>query len=173
MSLSKLIRRKSEPVGFATATVATFATLEGEKGRTVASVATVTVAKSPQGQPSTMTASDEVAIRAWLSLIDETDPAIIGDVISMCRSDAGARAYYLGRAKEVPADDWPPDDRRTCRQCWNMSSSGRCRSPRIAGADLPVGSIVRADLPRRCVGFRPLADDPDQRAGRQRWPGLR
>ena len=28
------------------------------------------------------------------------------------------------------------------------------------------------DLLRRCEGFAPLPDDPDQRAGMERWPGL-
>lgn len=165
MSLSSLIRRKSEPVGFATATPATFATLEGGKGRTVASVATVAVAKSPQRQtappakvspgdtatafrwwlihypdrdplevaccpeathadilerhpdavaaepftptirrPSApMTAKEETAIRAWLALIEETDPATITEVIGQCQRDADARDYFTGRAAaELP-----------------------------------------------------------------------
>ena len=46
MSLSNLIRRKSEPVGFATATPATFATQEEERGRTVATVATIATPKN-------------------------------------------------------------------------------------------------------------------------------
>jgi len=41
---------QGEPVRFATATPATFATLEHKRRRTVATVATVTVAKSPEGQ---------------------------------------------------------------------------------------------------------------------------
>jgi len=28
------------------------------------------------------------------------------------------------------------------------------------------------DLPRRCEGFAPYADNPDQRRGFERWPGL-
>lgn len=50
MSLSNLIRRKSEPVGFATATPATFATDGTDRAGSVAEVATVAVAKSPAGQ---------------------------------------------------------------------------------------------------------------------------
>jgi hypothetical protein len=101
MSLSNLIRRKSEPVGFATATPATFATLEGEKGRTVASVATVAVAKSPQGQTAPPAKSEEMAIRAWMVLIEETDPATIAEVIDQCQRDADARNYFLKRAREL------------------------------------------------------------------------
>jgi hypothetical protein len=68
MSLSNLIRRKGEPVGFATATPATFATQEGERGRTVASVATVAVAKSLQGQaapPAKVGAGDTATASHW------------------------------------------------------------------------------------------------------------
>ena len=28
------------------------------------------------------------------------------------------------------------------------------------------------DLPRRCEGFAPYANNPDQRRGFERWPGL-
>lgn len=47
-----------------------------------------------------MTASEETAIRVWLALIEETDPATIADVIGQCRQDADARDYFTGRAKE-------------------------------------------------------------------------
>src|ERR1035437_3674136 len=81
MSLSSLIRGKSEPVRFATATVATFATPRQERGRTVASVATVTVAKSPQGQtatPAKVGAGDPVtAARWWLIHFIDRDPVKI------------------------------------------------------------------------------------------------
>lgn len=188
MSLSNLIRRKSEPVGFATATPATFATQEGERGRTVATVATVAVAKSQQGktappakvgagdtatasrwwlihypdreplevaccpeathadileqhpdavaaEPFTptirqasapMTASEETAIRAWLALIEETDPATIAEVIGQCQRDADARDYFTGRAAaELPKPDPFPDDRRTCDRRRQAAKRGR------------------------------------------------
>jgi hypothetical protein len=47
-----------------------------------------------------LTASEEAAIRAWLALIGETDPATIAAVIEQCRSDADARDYFTGRAAE-------------------------------------------------------------------------
>jgi hypothetical protein len=159
MSLLSRLREK-QAVKVATATPATFATHEGERGRTVASVATVVVAKSLQGkaaspaivspgdtatasrwwlihypdrdpvevaccpdathaeilewhpdavaaqpfiptirQPSSpMTASEEMAIRAWLALIEETDPATIAEVIGQCQRDADSRDYFSGFA---------------------------------------------------------------------------
>lgn len=49
-------------------------------------------------QPSApLTASEEAAIRAWLALIEETDPATIAEVIDQCRRDADARCYFTGR----------------------------------------------------------------------------
>ncbi len=49
-------------------------------------------------QPSApLTASEETAIRAWLALIEETDPATIAEVIGQCQRDADARDYFTGR----------------------------------------------------------------------------
>jgi hypothetical protein len=40
-------------------------------------------------QPSApMTASEETAIRAWLALIEETDPATLAEVVGQCQRDA-------------------------------------------------------------------------------------
>ncbi len=124
-----------------------------------------------------LTASEEAAIRAWLALIEETGADVIGDVLSQCKDDAEARNYYLRRAQvdlqEGGADAAWDGDRRCCSQCANLSLRRVCV---IAG---PVGldSARRShepirDLPRRCEGYVPKADDPDQRPGRERWPGL-
>jgi hypothetical protein len=234
MSLSNLIRRKSEPVGFATATPATFATQEAERGRTVASVATVAVAKFPQGQtappakvgagdtatasrwwlihypdrdpvevaccpeathaeilerhpdavaaepftptirqPSApLTASEETAIRAWLALIEETDPATIAEVIGQCQRDADARDYFTRRAAaELPKPDPFPDDRRTCDQCANLIAR-RCQAAKRGEIVASRNYEPIRDLPRRCEGYAPGAADADRRPGRERWPGL-
>lgn len=50
-------------------------------------------------QPSApMAVSEETAIRAWLALIEETDPATIAEVIGQCQRDADARDYFTRRA---------------------------------------------------------------------------
>lgn len=108
MSLARLIKGNSDPARFATATPATFATPRAEGRRTVATVATVAVAKSENEKPekvgagctatAPMTADEEAAIRAWLALIEETDPATIAEVMSQCQRDAEARDYFTGRA---------------------------------------------------------------------------
>ena len=82
MSLSNLIRKNSKPVRFATATPATFATHEGENERTVASVATVAVAKPPQGQttPPAKVGVCDLNAPCWKWLIHFTDrnPLTVG-----------------------------------------------------------------------------------------------
>ena len=200
--MSLLSRLREKQAGkVATATPATFATQAGGERQTVASVATVAVAKPPQGQtaplpkvgagdtappakvspgdtatasrwwlihypdrdplevaccpeathadilerhpeavaaepftptirqPSApLTASEETAIRAWLALIEETDPATIAEVIDQCQRDADARRYFTGRAAaELPTPDPFPDDRRTCDQCTNLIGQ-RCQA---------------------------------------------
>lgn len=106
MSLSNLIR-KGGLAQIATATPATLATQEAESAATVAQVATVAVA-SPL--PPALSEGEEAAIRAWLTYIAETNLETIAEVLDQCRTDAGARAYFLRRAEEVPPrlarDQW-------------------------------------------------------------------
>jgi hypothetical protein len=48
-----------------------------------------------------MTTEEETVIRAWLARIEESDPAIIAEVLTRCREDSDARAYFVGRATKV------------------------------------------------------------------------
>ena len=117
MTLSALIRKREN----ATATVATPATHKGAKAGTVANVASVAVANQ-------LLAEEETAIRAWLAMIEETDPATIAEVIGQCQRDADARDYFTGRAAaELPKPDPFHDDRRTCTQCANLIV-GKCQA---------------------------------------------
>jgi len=50
------------------------------------------------GRTAHLAAEDESAIRAWLALIEETDPATIAEVIDQCQRDADARDYFTERA---------------------------------------------------------------------------
>ena len=54
----------------------------------------------PDSQPSACPMSDdeEKAIRGWLALIEEIDPATIAEVIGQCQRDADAKDYFTGRA---------------------------------------------------------------------------
>ncbi|MCY4641769.1 MAG: hypothetical protein OXC41_03605 [Gammaproteobacteria bacterium] len=46
--------------------------------------------------------NEESRIHAWLAYIEETDPVIINEYLSMCRNDLKHREYFLMRSKEVP-----------------------------------------------------------------------
>jgi hypothetical protein len=68
-------------------------------------------------------------------------------------------------------DDW--GDLRPCTWCRSLSPGGRClaawRGELRAARDY---SPTFPDHPRRCIGYRPRADDPDRTSGRERWPEL-
>ena len=176
MSLLCRLREK-QACRCATVTPATFATPEKGGQQTVASVAAVTVAKlraTPAiRQPvAPMTATEEMAIRAWLALIGEIDHVTIAEVIDGCQRDTATRRYFVGRvAAELPKPTVRADDRRTCDQCANLIAR-RCHAGKrgeiVASRDYePI-----RDLLRRCEGYAPGADDPDRRHGRERWPEL-
>ena len=61
-------------------------------------------------QPSDpMTTEEEKAIRAWLELIEETDPNTIAEALRQCRRDADVREYFTKRAAaELPDLDPSP-----------------------------------------------------------------
>jgi hypothetical protein len=123
-------------------------------------------------QPSApLTASEETAIRAWLALIEEADPAGIAEVIERCQWDLDARGYFTGRAiAELPDPDHFLDDRRTCDQCANLIAR-RCQAAKRGEIAASRNYEPIRDLPRRCEGYAPGPDDPDRRDGRERWPG--
>jgi hypothetical protein len=118
-------------------------------------------------------AEEEATIRAWLALIEETDPATIAEVIGQCQRDADARDYFTGRAAaEVPKPDPFPDNRRTCSQCLNLRGlvCGIAKPGGLVSAN--TGYRPMADTPHRCAGYLPNATDTNQQSGRERWPGL-
>ena len=128
-------------------------------------------------QPSVpLAASEETAIRAWLALIEETDPATIAEVIGQCQRDADARDDFTGRAaadnlQKNRADAAFDDDRRTCDQCANLIAR-RCQAAKRGEIVASRNYEPIRELSRRCEGYAPGADDPDRRHGRGRWPEL-
>jgi hypothetical protein len=122
-----------------------------------------------------LTASEEMAIRAWLALIEETDPATIAEVIGQCQRDADARDYFTGRTagslQKNEGNAAFDDDRRTCDQCANLIAR-RCQAAKrgeiVASRDYePIRGLLR-----RCEGYAPGAVDTDRRPGRERWPNI-
>lgn len=163
MTLSMLIR-KGGLAEIATATPATLATHEVLDATTVAEVATVAVAATVA-----LGSEDETAIRAWLAYIEETDAALIADVLEHCRADEEARAFFLQRAKEVPQPAPDGDDRRHCAQCMNLAPSGLCLAARRGEVSASRTYHPVDNIPRRCEGYAPGPGDPDRRTGRERW----
>lgn len=66
------------------------------------------------------------------------------------------------------------DDRIRCTDCSWLSMNGVCRAagPKHKPVVANRGYQPVRDLPRRCEGFAPYADNPDQRRGFERWRGL-
>lgn len=114
MALSALIK-KGGLTGTMTATPATPATQEADKLVTVAPVATVAVAEKPEPLPE-LSSDEKSNILAWLAHIDETDPAIIAEVVDECRNDWKARRYFLKRSEEVP-EQVAHNHPNTCGEC--------------------------------------------------------
>jgi hypothetical protein len=56
----------------------------------------------PMTSPGTpMSRDEEAEILEWLDRIGEHDPTTRAEVLTACRQDAGARAYYLRRSREA------------------------------------------------------------------------
>lgn len=180
MSLLSALIQKRETRKAATAIPAISATQPNEGAATVARIATVAVAN-----PTDAKTADAVTSQGWLLHFADREPLEV-----YCNPDA-THAGILERypdalaAEPIPeritpaeayAVAWPTlkttdDQRRTCGQCANLARR-RClaawRGEIVANRDYePV-----RDIPRRCEGYAPGADDPDTRPGRERWPAL-
>ncbi len=63
-------------------------------------------------------------------------------------------------------------DLRICELCGNLTEAGRCSAAaRREIVAMPSYQPIR-DMPKRCEAYKPPPDDPDQRPGAERWPGL-
>lgn len=116
-------------------------------------------------QPDTLLAGDqEAAVLGWLAQIGETDQVIVAEVLTLCRYDDDARAYYLGRAGYAVTDD----DRRCCSQCINLRGTV-CVVARPGGRVSAIRGHRPAlpDTPQRCSGYSPNTRDTDQQTGRE------
>lgn len=116
--------------------------------------------------------NEEAAIRVWLDHIDETDPAVIAEVLNKCRTDNEAQTYFLNRAEEgltLPTFD---DDRRYCAECTNLTPRGLCLAARRGEIKASRTYYPLDHIPKRCEGYVPDPNDSDRRLGRERWPIL-
>jgi hypothetical protein len=133
--------RKKQSERFATATLATFATHEGGRALTVATVATVSVAKPINTKPST---PEKVGAGDTAQPIN---PEAWEERAAICEFDGG-----LSRA-DAESMAWQEDDRQRCTQCQNYR--------REVCTIAKPGGVVSANrgyqpwqgLPRRCAGY--------------------
>jgi hypothetical protein len=105
---------------------------------------------------------DQSALDRWLPEIRTHKAEILA---LLAANDTNPLAYAT--AEQLA------DSRRTCRQCRELAINGRCMA--AARGELPLTSTRYepfADRLERCIGFSPMADDVDQRPGRERFPGL-
>ena len=94
------------------ATGATDATQEKGGELTVARVASVSVANSPESDVYHFSDGDKQDVLGWLDSINETDQEVVAEVLHRCEFDAQARGYFVIRANESHAGN--SDDRRYC-----------------------------------------------------------
>jgi hypothetical protein len=82
-----------------------------------------------------------------------------------------AADYAADRNKSLAAS---MEDRRTCSQYLNLRERVCTIAKPEHGALVVANRGYRPDPLRqfRCVGYAPLANDPNQRTGSERWPGL-
>jgi hypothetical protein len=155
MTLLSALIRKRDARNAATAIPAIPATQLKEETGAVARIATVTVANPTETEVAELRALVQANGKAEQWTADETE-----------RATAGALAVERGIII-LPLDD----DRRTCNQCTNLAKL-RClaawRGEIVANRDY---TPIR-DIPRRCEGYIPEANDEDRRLGRERWPDL-
>lgn len=86
-----------------------------------------------------------------------------------------APAVTASHADANPANPIDPmDDRIRCTHCFQLSSKGICRAagPKHKPLVANRGYQPVQDIPRRCEGFTPYGDNPNQRRGFERWPWL-
>lgn len=176
MSLRDLIRKSSNIAPVATAMLATPATVLGNSRQGVAKIAAVAVANAfnlTKLKTPSLSFLEKECLHAWLSDIGETNAEAIARVIRQCQEDITVRNYFLGMAmahRALRAES--NDDRRYCHQCANLSRTGHCLAAWQGKIKASRDYRPMGDLPLRCEGYQPKADDPDQRQAYERWPGL-
>ena len=131
MSLLDLIRKR-EAKAFATATPATFATQLGERAATVARVATVAVANSPEGKAAS---PDDVA---------NTCHADTANAAEMPEFTALMQIISAGDAAVDRSD--PPEGVTACRDCQHFARPGKSDGYCGGRDDLPLAYGINHPL---------------------------
>jgi len=74
-----------------------------------------------------------------------------------------------GPVTEQPAPSWQEGNQRRCTECGNLNERGLCLAAYRGEIKASRSYTPIRDLLRRCEGFKPLPDDPDQRTAWDRW----
>jgi hypothetical protein len=102
---------------------------------------------------------------------------------AMLADDAPPMELPAPPLAEQAQDEAPPDpsilareaegdNRRRCAECGNLGERGACLAAQRRQIKASRQYVPLRDILRRCEGFAALPGDPDQRPGRERWPGL-
>lgn len=73
----------------------------------------------------------------------------------------------------IAARELEGDNRRRCTECDNLNERGICRAAERGEIVASRSYTPIRDILRRCEGFAPLPNDPDQTPGRIKWAWLR
>jgi hypothetical protein len=168
MNLRELINRPLS-ILLPNANSANFANSRQESDKKTKKLAELAISEPP------LNVFDKSILLTWLASIGETNTEAIYKLIQKCEKDISAREYFLGLAIaniDKTANINIDDDRRYCHQCANLSPTGQCLAAWQGEIKATRSYRPMDDLPLRCGGYQPKADDPDQRQPYERWPKL-
>ena len=120
--------------------------------------------KNKSGQVATLTVATPATLKTQ-------EVGTVAKVATVNVANPDIQKVVINPLHVADDDAFFADDRQHCAECRNLSA-GRClaawRGEIVASRQYrPID-----DLPRRCEGYAPKSNDPDQRTGKQRWPGL-
>lgn len=170
MSLRDLIRKK-DAGKFATAIPATSATQHKAGNSTVAKIATIAVAAPKEEKTAQAAYPDAVAAEPP----PETKPPSEATEPFNLKTQEGLPAMADDGGFDLDAIGltWHDDDRRLCVHCLNLRAGGICKVATPGGiVSAMKGYQPNQKVLQRCAGYLPCSEDPDQRPGHERWPGL-
>lgn len=72
----------------------------------------------------------------------------------------------------IAAREREGDNRRRCTECGNLGERGICLAAQRGEIVVSRNYTPVRDILRRCEGFKPLPNDPDQTPGRIKWAWL-
>jgi hypothetical protein len=126
-------------------------------GLAVSSSVTASNVSFGSAHTGTMTAIEENRILAWLAAIGETDAAAIAYVVDGCRASVKERQGFLRLADTaLPPVVRRNDERRTCRQCANLTPRGLCLAAHGGAISGGLNYRPMPGLLMRCKGYRAI-----------------